>query len=414
MKKTWSKIVSLMLVFAMVLGMNLNVSAATNTTIAVPTETVDFDAADTVGVVKVTAGAETVTAGFYADDNTDDVFIRAMLPETVSVDNLENATVEVTLADSVASFEAAGIDFTGSGSVKTSGAVDLFNKSYTLTIDDVDYILAAGITGGSQDIPSTELNTLKSVTVGGKSTTLSRNIVQSEFMGNPYFSADPENVLEWTSVNYYVAADMGMARPDSLTATYTKADGTTESKALDMTTSVPSITVDGKTYHFKLAFTGEIEVKYSIDFQEFEKTRALSNASDYASESEWNAAVEKKKDIADKWEDYFETLGTVESKMGNTVTATIYVPSGTTVMSQMVNFLNAEYPGEDSKNTDTYIASIHGLGEFTIGSMSGWMYLEGPWTATCKVPMVGAADYQMTTDGATITWFYVTDYMNHF
>lgn len=403
-----------MLVFAMVLGMNLNVSAATNTTIAVPTETVDFDAADTVGVVKVTAGAETVTAGFYADDNTDDMFIRAMLPETVSVDNLENATVEVTLADSVASFEAAGIDFTGSGSVKTSGAVDLFNKSYTLTIDDVDYILAAGITGGSQAIPSSEPNTLKRVTVGGKSTDLSRNIVQSEFMGNPYFSADSENVLEWTSVNYYVAANMGMARPDSLTAAYTKADGTTGSEALDMTKSVPSIEVDGKTYYFKLTFTGDITVKYSIDFQEFENTRTADNASSFASDSEWAAAVVQKNAIIKAWAEYFGNDGQTGDALGNTVVGTITVPSGTTVMSQMVKFLNAKFPGVDTDNSDTYIASINGLGEFTIGSMSGWMYLEGPWIATCKVPMVGAADYQMTTDGATITWFYVTDYMNHF
>ena len=69
----------------------------------------------------------------------------------------------------------------------------------------------------------------------------------------------------------------------------------------------------------------------------------------------------------------------------------------------------------------TYMATLNGIGEFTFGSMSGWMYTTMPeWNADGTAdylnkwftPPVGAADYTLT-NGASICWFICCNYTHH-
>ena len=87
------------------------------------------------------------------------------------------------------------------------------------------------------------------------------------------------------------------------------------------------------------------------------------------------------------------------------------------VMDVMKDFISyAESKGLFSYTTscsDTYLASLNGLGEFDAGQMSGWCYMDGAYTPTCKVPMVGAADYALG-NASLFTWFLTVDYTPHF
>ena len=63
----------------------------------------------------------------------------------------------------------------------------------------------------------------------------------------------------------------------------------------------------------------------------------------------------------------------------------------------------------------TYVAEIDGLGEFSVGSMSGWMYTDDPSNTDYTkwpTPAVGGADYVLSPD-STIVWFFTVNYGSH-
>ena len=83
------------------------------------------------------------------------------------------------------------------------------------------------------------------------------------------------------------------------------------------------------------------------------------------------------------------------------------------VMDVMLDFINyANFSGE-TYCSSTYLSMLNGLGEFSAGSNSGWMYMDGEYEEDCSVPMVGAADY-LLGDAPLFTWFFTTDYPSHF
>lgn len=86
-------------------------------------------------------------------------------------------------------------------------------------------------------------------------------------------------------------------------------------------------------------------------------------------------------------------------------------------MTPMIQFCtwaenNNKFSGTTS-NSGTYLSKLDGLGEFSCGSSSGWMYMDGEYSEKCTGPNVGAASYTMT-DGQVITWYMTTNYFNHF
>ena len=70
----------------------------------------------------------------------------------------------------------------------------------------------------------------------------------------------------------------------------------------------------------------------------------------------------------------------------------------------------------------TYMATLNGVGEFTFGNMSGWMYTDGPdWDdkdtnpeffKSWNTPPIGAASYTLNA-GDKICWFICCNYTHH-
>ena len=382
----------MMLAFAMMMGfcMSVPVMAAEQTDLARPTSTTKWDAAeveDMLGTVKVTAGGETQTASVYEDDNTSDMlFLRTVMPAAISVDALKNASVEVTFADAVESFDFDGLSFSGSDRTWTCSSLDLFNKSYTINVDGIDYVLAVGIAGGKSEIPSSETGIISDVKVTASKTTvngdLSRFIVQNDYMGNPYYGDQA-----WTNVNYYITSNLSAVdKPSQVTVSYNG----TESATVTLGSTVPTLVVGGQTYYLQLTFKGTVTVYYHINMSELESYSGVTPA-----------VTKEINEIYAAWNKHFGNSGEIQ------------VDSGTTVLAVMEGFLESEFPGKYTLNNG-YLSAINGIDVTTGGSAAGWMYTDEDYSPICKVPSVGAGQYVLNTDGQTITWFYTTNFNNHF
>mgnify|MGYP000837097035 CR=1 FL=1 len=101
---------------------------------------------------------------------------------------------------------------------------------------------------------------------------------------------------------------------------------------------------------------------------------------------------------------------------------TITVTAGSTVMDIMRNFAVANQLGSEVPEGCTYMATLNGIGEFTFGQYSGWMYTDGPnWDnkatnakfyESWNTPPIGAASYTLS-EGDEICWFICCNYMHH-
>lgn len=84
------------------------------------------------------------------------------------------------------------------------------------------------------------------------------------------------------------------------------------------------------------------------------------------------------------------------------------------VMKAFISFAEGKgLFGSTTSCSDTYLATLNGLGEFSAGQMSGWCYMDDVYDENCKVPMIGAADYPLG-NAALFTWFLTVDYTPHF
>lgn len=106
----------------------------------------------------------------------------------------------------------------------------------------------------------------------------------------------------------------------------------------------------------------------------------------------------------------------------NITYGTITVTAGETVMDIMRKFAVANQLGSEVPAGCTYMATLNGVGEFTFGSMSGWMYTDGPdrsematnpkFYENWNTPPIGAASYTLSA-GDKICWFICCDYTHH-
>lgn len=88
----------------------------------------------------------------------------------------------------------------------------------------------------------------------------------------------------------------------------------------------------------------------------------------------------------------------------------------------MRNFAVANQLGSEVPEGCTYMATLNGIGEFTFGQYSGWMYTDGPnWDnkatdakfyESWNTPPIGAASYTLS-EGDKICWFICCNYMHH-
>lgn len=423
--KVTKKITALLL--ALVMALSLSTVAFANGTVNTEYEQpTSSEATEDIGsLTSVTVnGAE---AAFYYDDNTgtdsgDPVYIRATVSGTEY--NLQTATVVITTANKTPTVSLNGTTIAAASSTGSAYTynLDLLNKAYTVSVDGKTFTLAAGLAKTTNPIavPTADPMRISAMTIGGATGDIKMSVVQNPYMGNPYYTM-------WTSVTYTVKATMagkpvrsnlsgsitipnGTSAPSAadtcLKATIT-GTGSAQTCALDLTSNTTLRVVYGNySRNYTIIATDEntISVNFGIDFTE--ATQSSYYTGDVAT---------KVNTLISQAQEYFG--GNVAGKTYGEIS----VPAGSTVMDIMRNFaVKYNYTSEVPEGC-TYMATLNGIGEFTFGNMSGWMYTDGPsWNTTTgaalyttwNTPPVGAASYTLA-QGNTICWFICCDYTHH-
>ena len=420
--KMTKKITALLLALVMALSLSTMAFAdgttTTNTVTRTTVESID-------GVSSITIGG--TTAYYEKDSNTgDQIYIRAMVAGG-SEYGLKSTNVVINLSNAGATING-DLTFTGAGNVRTATNVNLLNKVYTVIISTSEggvttsktYKLAAGLPNGVVAIASNDPLRISALEFGDVEATFTGTNAQNPLMGNTVSNTDSK----WTFVNYKAAATMDSVISDRTAVsayiempTGTTASGgclgnTTVSGEDDVTlnlsegTPFVNVTKSGETRKFYIFATdpGTFTVKYGIDF-----TEAVAD-------SHYTGDVKTAVD----------TLNTQAKEFFGITDGHAYgeriVNSGETVMDIMHKFaIKYGYTSEVPANC-TYMATLNGIGEFTFGSMSGWMYTDNPdWTNKAvnpkfyedwSTPAVGGANYILSA-GDTICWFICCKYTHH-
>ena len=401
MKKTCNKLLAFVLALAMALSVSV-VAFASETT--APTSSTDVASLD--GIASVTV--EGVDAYYQYDNNTGSSvkYIRAKLGATKTWENLQSARVAITTTGAVPT--VAGATATSSTGNEYIYTLNLLNTRYAVTVGSNTYYLAAGfeknIALSTNDVDPLAITVTKlgSTTAGIK---VYGSVVQNNYMGNTYYV---NNGTNWTDTNvaYYISGTYTWLGDSTIvTANISKNAAATlggnysTNGTIDLTVDRPTVTVtyNGQTRSYfvnaVLDTTTSFRVSastYAINFDEL-------NNSEYADEFETNVAQ-------------IESALNAYYAKGKVFAATDSVMD---VMKDFIFFAQSTYFSGTTNCSDTYLATLNGLGEFSAGQMSGWCYMDGAYTPTCKVPMVGAADYALG-NASLFTWFLTVDYTPHF
>jgi len=401
MKKTCNKLLAFVLALAMALSVSV-VAFASETT--APTSSTTVTALDGIASVNV----EGADAYYQYDDNTGSSvkYIRAKLGATKTWENLQSARVAITTTGAVPT--VAGATATSSTGNEYIYTLNLLNTRYAVTVGSNTYYLAAGfeknIALSTNDVDPLAITVTKlgSTTAGIK---VYGSVVQNNYMGNTYYV---NNGTNWTDTNvaYYISGTYTWLGDSTIvTANISKNAAATlggnysTNGTIDLTVDRPTVTVtyNGQTRSYfvnaVLDTTTSFRVSastYAINFDEL-------NNSEYADEFETNVAQ-------------IETALNAYYAKGKVFAATDSVMD---VMKDFISFAQSTYFSGTTNCSDTYLATLNGLGEFSAGQMSGWCYMDDVYDENCKVPMIGAADYPLG-NAALFTWFLTVDYTPHF
>lgn len=423
--KMTKKITALLL--ALVMALSLSTMAFANGTTTTTTGKVTRTTVNSIDAVSsVTIGG--TTAYYEKDSNTgDQIYIRAMVAGG-SEYGLKSTNVVINLSNAGATING-DLAFTGAGNVRTATNVNLLNKVYTVIISTSEggvttsktYKLAAGLPSGAVSIDGSDPLRIVSIVVGDATdNAITATNAQNPLMGNTVSNKDGK----WTFINYKVNSAMQTA-PTSRSAVdvaLSLPEGTTglvsgscliNATTLNLGSSAPVLKVaqmsgttilDSRDYYVFATDPSTVSFYYGIDFTE-------AMASDEYEDDDIAAAVDKLNSEAKAF------FGTKDGHAYGQRTAAV----GTTVMDVMREFALANGYGSEVPAGCTYMATLNGIGEFTFGSMSGWMYTTMPeWNADGTAdylnkwftPPVGAADYTLT-NGASICWFICCNYTHH-
>lgn len=400
MKKTCNKLLAFVLALAMALSVSV-VAFASETT--APTSSTTVTALDGIASVNV----EGVDAYYQYDDNTGSSvkYIRAKLGATKTWENLQSARVAITTAGAVPT--VAGATATSSTGNEYIYTLNLLNTRYAVTVGSNTYYLAAGFEKNIA-LSANDVDPL-AITVSqlGSSTTginVYGSVVQNNYMGNTYYV---NNGTNWTDTNvaYYISGTYTwLGDSTSVTANIGKnaaatLGGNYSNGTIDLTVNRPTVTVayNGQTRSYIVTAVLDTTTSFRVSASTYAINFDELNDSEYADEFETNVAQ-------------IETALNAYYAKGKVFAATDSVMD---VMKDFISFAQSTYFTGTTNCSDTYLATLNGLGEFSAGQMSGWCYMDGAYTPTCKVPMVGAADYALG-NAPLFTWFLTVDYTPHF
>lgn len=400
MKKTCNKLLAFVLALAMALSVSV-VAFASETT--APTSSTTVTSLD--GIASVTV--EGVDAYYQYDDNTGSSvkYIRAKLGATKTWENLQSARVAITTTGAVPT--VAGATATSSTGNEYIYTLNLLNTRYAVTVGSNTYYLAAGFEKNIA-LSANDVDPL-AITVSqlGSSTTginVYGSVVQNNYMGNTYYV---NNGTNWTDTNvaYYISGTYTwLGDSTSVTANIGKnaaatLGGNYSNGTIDLTVNRPTVTVayNGQTRSYIVTAVLDTTTSFRVSASTYAINFDELNDSEYADEFETNVAQ-------------IETALNAYYAKGKVFAATDSVMD---VMKDFISFAQSTYFTGTTNCSDTYLATLNGLGEFSAGQMSGWCYMDGAYTPTCKVPMVGAADYALG-NAPLFTWFLTVDYTPHF
>jgi hypothetical protein len=419
--KMTKKITALLL--ALVMALSLSTMAFADGTTTTTTGKVTRTTVNSIDAVSsVTIGG--TTAYYEKDSNTgDQIYIRAMVAGG-SEYSLKSTNVVINLSNAGATING-DLAFTGAGNVRTATNVNLLNKVYTVIISTSEggvttsktYKLAAGLPNGAVAIASGDPLRISTLQFGDVEATFTATNAQNPLMGNTVSNTDGK----WTFVSYKAAATMDsvisnrtavsafIGVPTGSTASGGCLGETTVSGEAEVTlnlsdgTPFVNVTKGSETRKYFVFATdpGTFTVKYGIDF-----TEAMAD-------SHYTGTVKTAVD----------TLNTQAKEFFGITDGHAYgervVNSGETVMDIMHKFaVKYSYTSEVPEGC-TYMATLNGIGEFTFGQYSGWMYTDGPtWVngaadfTKWNTPAVGGASYTLSA-GDEICWFICCNYMHH-
>lgn len=396
-KAITNKLLAVVLAIAMVLSASV-VAFASETT--APTSSTTVSSLD--GIASVTINGQ--TAYYQYDDNTGTnvKYIRAKLDATNSLEDIQSATVVITTTGNTPVIPNRTAT-TQSGYTYTF-ILNLLNTRYEVTVGSNTYYLAAGFEKNIA-IEDTDPLAIKSATLGTASTlNIYGSVVQNSFMGNTYYV---NNCTDWTdeNISYYVSGNYTWkGLKSSVTASFTTNNATLGGNyaggTMDLTGTMPNVTVTNngpaRTYYVTAVINKATSFEvtpstYAFDFTEL-------NTTAYGAQFATN--VTQITNALTAYYDEEKVFSATDSVMD--------------VMQDFIDFAENEgFFAFSTSCSDTYLSSLNGLGEFDAGSMSGWCYMTGAYTPTCKVPMVGAADCTLGTS-SLYTWFMTVDYTDHF
>ena len=422
--KMTKKITALLL--ALVMALSLSTTAFANGTTTTTTGQVTRTTVNSIDAVSsVTIGG--TTAYYEKDSNTgDQIYIRAMVAGG-SEYSLKSTDVVINLSNAGATING-DLAFTGAGNVRTATNVNLLNKVYTVIISTSEggvttsktYKLAAGLPNGVVAIAPNDPLRISTLEFGDVGAMFTGTNAQNPLMGNTVSNTDSK----WTFVSYKAAATMASIISDrtAVSAFIEIPTGSTASGGclgettvsgeaevtLNLSDGAPFVNVtkgsETRKYYVFATDPGTFTVKYGIDF-----TEALAD-------SHYTGTVKTAVDnLYSQAKEFFGvTNGQTYAAYGERI-----VNSSETVMDIMHKFaVKYGYTSEVPANC-TYMATLNGIGEFTFGQYSGWMYTDGPtWVSGAadftkwNTPAVGGASYTLSA-GDEICWFICCDYRHH-